>query len=456
MIEIRVPKLNNNDASYLLVEWIAKDGEAVREGDPLVVLETSKAAEELAAEADGVLHRLLPEGADCSPGQPIAQLHSPNTSLDAPASATPAALSGFSAEPSTGPVSTSASVAPGVRAETAAGDIVVTAPAQRAMEERGITLDQVRSLGKKLIRATDLDALAPASGSLTPTPGPLTAPAPTTGTPSAAAEASGAAGAAGEWVREADPGDLTGGDVAGGDLVDREPAGGEVVELSRGQRRTAEVVEKSHREIPAAYTVIKVDVTDALLAARGLTREHRVLIGVTELVIEALGGLREQYPMFFASPVGGRAARQATAVHVGVTVDVGRGLFIPVVRDADSRPIGDLARALSEHRKTAMNGAFREDDLSGGTITLTLHTDDAVILAIPVVFPGQTCALALTAPQAEVVPQRDGELLVRKTVSLGLAYDHRFINGRESAEFLRTIKTALEGRRHDGTAGGGN
>jgi 2-oxoglutarate dehydrogenase E2 component (dihydrolipoamide succinyltransferase) len=380
VIEIRVPKLNNNDTAYLLVEWLAKDGQAVRDGDPLAVLETSKAAEELAADGEGILRRLLPEGAECAPGQPIAQLRSPTDAPepDAPEPDAPEAL--------TEPPEPSPEPSP----EPDTGGIVVTAPARRVMDARGITMDQVRTLGKKIVRAADLDALADAG----------------------------------------------------------------VIELSRAQRRTAEVVEASHREIPAAYTVVKADVTEALRAARALTRELRVLIGVPELVIEALGGLLDRFPLFFATPVGGRAARPATAVHVGVTVDIGRGLFIPVVRDAGTRPLGDLARDLSAHRRTAMNGAFREDDLSGGTITLTLHTDDAVILAVPVVFPGQTCALALTAPQAEVVPQRDGELRVRKTVGLGLAYDHRFINGRDSAEFLGAIKTALEGRRHDGIAGG--
>lgn len=74
MNEIRVPKLNNNDAAYLLVEWTAEDGQAVRAGEPLAVLETSKAAEELAAEEDGTLQRLLEAGAECAPGQLIARL----------------------------------------------------------------------------------------------------------------------------------------------------------------------------------------------------------------------------------------------------------------------------------------------------------------------------------------------------------------------------------------------
>ncbi|GAA4219561.1 pyruvate/2-oxoglutarate dehydrogenase complex dihydrolipoamide acyltransferase (E2) component [Streptosporangium album] len=75
---------------------------------------------------------------------------------------------------------------------------------------------------------------------------------------------------------------------------------------------------------------------------------------------------------------------------------------------------------------------------------VTLHADAAVIMAVPVVFPGQICALSLTAPHPEVVETRDGGFAVRKVVNLGLAYDHRYVNGRESAEFLGALRTALE------------
>ncbi|MGW0203320.1 lipoyl domain-containing protein, partial [Nonomuraea sp. NPDC003201] len=87
MTELRVPKLNNNDTEYLLVEWLAEDGAGVVKGDPVVVLETSKAAEELMAEADGVLRRTAETGATCRPGDVIA--HISDSSAPPPAGAPP-------------------------------------------------------------------------------------------------------------------------------------------------------------------------------------------------------------------------------------------------------------------------------------------------------------------------------------------------------------------------------
>ncbi|WP_067171718.1 2-oxo acid dehydrogenase subunit E2 [Microtetraspora niveoalba] len=405
MSEFRVPKLNNNDSAYVLVEWLAEDGAAVRAGDPLVTVETSKAVEELAAEEAGVLRRLVPAGAECSPGQAIARLLAPG---EQPAGAAPEVRP---AEPGAAP-------------DTATpGDVVITAPARKLIDELGVSPDEIRALGRKVVRRADLEHLAAGGTREDPPPrGPADAGrSPTPGLP-------------------ATPG---GEDVHG-------PGGagaGELITLSRAQRRTAEVVERSRREIPSAFTLMNVDVTDALPLTRDLTRRLRVLVGLPELVVKALGGLLDAFPLFFATPAGDLRARRATAADVGVTVDVGRGLFVPVVRDPGGRSLAEIARDLTGFRRTALEGTFRESDLDGGAITLTLHTRDGVAVATPIVFPGQTCALALTAPRSEVVQDGAG-FAVRKICGLGLSYDHRFVNGREAAEFLGAIRAALESPGH--------
>ncbi|TDD01104.1 lipoyl domain-containing protein, partial [Nonomuraea diastatica] len=77
MVEIRVPKLNSNDSAYVLVAWLARDGAAVRAGEVVAEVETSKTVEELVSEYDGVLTQLMPAGRDIAPGDPIARVTSP-------------------------------------------------------------------------------------------------------------------------------------------------------------------------------------------------------------------------------------------------------------------------------------------------------------------------------------------------------------------------------------------
>ncbi|MEN3538903.1 2-oxo acid dehydrogenase subunit E2 [Microbispora sp. ZYX-F-249] len=387
MTEFRVPKLNNNDTSYILVEWLAGDGQQVRDGEPIVLLETSKATEEVEAPADGVLRRLVAEGAECEPGQVIARLLG---SADEPVRE----AAGQTTDGN--PHGTDTPAPPG----DAAG-VVVTGPARDLIEAHGIAMERVYALGRKVIRRSDVEELL---GGQEPSPAADDAPA---------------AGDDAQWIT-----------------------------LSRAQQRTAEVVERSRREIPAAFTAMNVDVTEVLSLARDLTRKLRALVGLPEMVVKATGGLLDRFPMFFAEPGSdtrgpGLRARRAVTADVGVTVDVGQGLFIPVVRDAGNRTLAEIAADLAGFRTTALSGSFRERDLRGGAITLTLHTHDGIVFAVPIVFPGQTCALSLTAPRSEVVQDGTG-FAVRKTATLGLAYDHRYINGRDAAEFLRELRTALE------------
>ncbi|MEO3807565.1 2-oxo acid dehydrogenase subunit E2 [Sphaerisporangium sp. B11E5] len=526
MTEIRVPKLNNNDAQYVLVEWIAKDGAPVRRGDPLAVLETSKATEEITAEGDGLLAHLLAEGADCEPGQLIARLSPtglPPLTLPAPDLSTvpesPAALTtvpgspaGLSTEPgspaglSTGPGSAvglttvpespaglSAVLSPadlaslpaspaalvpadlpagtGVPAPADApppgldpggrpltgptgppapeggeplrppGGPVITSKARALMERYGISDEAVRALGKKIVRESDVESLAagpPRPGTTTYAEGSLAAGPQGPGT-TTYPEGSLAAGAPEPGTTADARGSLAAGAPGPGAAADA----GATLALSRAQRRTADVVALSHRTIPPAYTVMKVDIGPALAEGRARTRELRTLIGPTELLVRAIASLHDRFPLFFATPVDGGSVRPSEAAHVGVTFDVGKGLVIPVVRDAAALGLKEISRTLLDFRVRAMRGELREKDLGGANIVLTLHNEPGVVLAVPIVFPGHTCALALAAPHPEVVPDGDGGFTAREVVHIGAAYDHRVLNGRDVILFLTALRDAL-------------
>ncbi|WP_066361593.1 2-oxo acid dehydrogenase subunit E2 [Herbidospora mongoliensis] len=354
MTEFRIPKLNNNDDSYILVEWLAADGQEVKQGDPLVVIETSKTAEELESPVDGLLTIKVHSG-DCAPGQLIA------------------AIGSF--------VEVVEPVVPEIPPfESGEIDIVITRPAQVLIERHGITLERVRALGKKVIRAEDVETLS-------------------------------------------DP--------------------REIVRLPKAQRQAADVVAMSHQTIPAAFTVVKADVTDTGKLTRDLSKHARTLIGLSELLVKAVADQRAAFPRLFAEWLGDGRIRLAEGSHVGVTIDVGKGLFVPVVRDADARPLDAVARELMDYRMTALRGSFRERDLVGANIAVTLHTEPGVELAVPIIYPGHVAALSLASAQQEVQPSDEG-FTVRQTVRIGLAFDHRVVNGRDAALFLGAVKRLLE------------
>ncbi|RFS86623.1 pyruvate dehydrogenase [Actinomadura spongiicola] len=267
---------------------------------------------------------------------------------------------------------------------------VITAPARALLDELSLDHDVVNGLDVKVVRRADVERLAAAHA------------------PSRADASDGA------------------------------------VELSPAQRAVARTVETSHRTIPAAYSVIQVDVDAVLRRAAALTESLRRLVGLPEFVVCAAARLHGRFPEIFATPVDGLRLRPATAAHVGVTIDVGRGLFVPVIADASSLGIAEIVEAFTGFRRTAISGAFRERDLAGANLVVALHQDRDIVSAVPIVFPGRLCALSLAGTRREVRLDADGTATAHTVVNIGLAYDHRFVNGREATLFLQDLKDALE------------
>ena len=132
------------------------------------------------------------------------------------------------------------------------------------------------------------------------------------------------------------------------------------------------------------------------------------------------------------------------AADVGVTIDVGRGLHVPVLRAVQSTPVRDLAAQLMAYRMTALRGTFRAADLTGATILLALHTDDDVTHAVPSSSPAPPARCPLPAARPNCSSTPPARSTQRTVVQLGLAYDHRIINGRDAVAFLRDLSALLQ------------
>lgn len=365
MIDVEVPKLNTNDADYVLTDWLVEEGRWVRPGDPIAVVETSKAAEELVSEQGGVLHRVVPESSECRGGDVIGHLFGSEEEhrlfvLERTASAeTPAAA---------GPL--------------------LTEPARALAERHGIPLAELDGHGRAVIRESDVRRLLAERG-----------PAP-----------------------ESD--------------VD-------IHEPDRVQRAVAATVTESHRSIPAAFTAIVVNVDAALGEAARLSSADDTWVGLPELLVAAVGALYREFPICYGRPLDDGTVALPRGAHVGVTIDVGKGLKVPVIRDAQERSVAEIADALMDFRIRAVRDTLRPADLEGGNILISLNNEEDVVMATPLVMPGQVCALSLAGTRQELVLGADGTPESHSIVHIGLAYDHRFVNGRDAILFLRAVRAGL-------------
>lgn len=221
------------------------------------------------------------------------------------------------------------------------------------------------------------------------------------------------------------------------------PADRRTYVLDRVQQGTAAVVTRAHKEVPAAFTAVEVGV-DALLARlRLLSEESGAEVGVPEAVVKAVAAAHDRFGHLFGSLVDERTVALAETPHVAVTIDAGRGLYTPVIRDCASRSITEIADDLMDFRMKAWRGGdFTTSELDGGTITISINTEADVVFVQPIVMWPQLCMLSVGGLRRQLA-LHDGVLATTTVVVLGLAYDHRVVNGAEAVAFLRAVADNL-------------
>jgi 2-oxoglutarate dehydrogenase E2 component (dihydrolipoamide succinyltransferase) len=215
---------------------------------------------------------------------------------------------------------------------------------------------------------------------------------------------------------------------------------------SRVQGAVADLVSRAHREIPVAYVAVRVVVDTLEQVVFESAERHDVVLGPAEVLVKAVATLVGEFPRFFGSLRDDGSVEVARSAHVGVTTDVGTGLYVPVIHEPEKLSLVAVAETLMDYRIKAMRGAFSARELSGGNITVSLQDDPDVVVAQPIVVPGQAAVVCLCGTREELFLDDAGELGRRRCVNLGLAYDHRIVNGSAAVLFLRAVKSVLETR----------
>jgi pyruvate/2-oxoglutarate dehydrogenase complex dihydrolipoamide acyltransferase (E2) component len=194
--------------------------------------------------------------------------------------------------------------------------------------------------------------------------------------------------------------------------------------------------------VPAAFTALEVRVDHAIERVRAVSEETGCEIGLAEVVVKAVAVARPAFPTLFGRVLDEKTVALADTADIAVTVDAGNGLYTPVLRDCASRPVGELADDLMDFRLKALRGEFTARELDGGAIGVSLNLEPGVSVVAPIVLWPQLCMVSVAGPLPRVLPV-DGTTVPATVVTLGLAYDHRVINGREAIAFLRAVGDSL-------------
>jgi pyruvate dehydrogenase E2 component (dihydrolipoamide acetyltransferase) len=139
----------------------------------------------------------------------------------------------------------------------------------------------------------------------------------------------------------------------------------------------------------------------------------------------------------------GAAIEHLAEINLGIAMDTARGLLVPVIKGADQLNLQSFGKEFRQHAAGAQSGQLHPDDLVGGTFTITNLGNLDVDGFTPVINLPEAAILGIGRIQDKVIPV-DGEIKIRKMITLSLVFDHRIIDGAPAARFLQKVKYYIE------------
>jgi pyruvate dehydrogenase E2 component (dihydrolipoamide acetyltransferase) len=404
--EVKLPRLGQGMESGTIVRWLKTEGDAVAKGEPLYELDTDKVTQEVEAESDGVLLKIVVADGEVDVGTTVgiigaqdedvaallagAQAGNGDGAAPAPAAtAEPAPVS--AAEAPTAPAP-EPEAAPAPRAE---GERVKASPlARRIAREGGLDLAQIVGTGPEgRVIAEDVEkaAVRPAAAAA----------------PSALPEF-------------------------------------EVVELTSTRKTIARRLTEAW-QAPVFQLTVTADASE-LVATRErmveLMREGETKPTVSDVLTRLVASALVRHRPINANFVEGRLHRFAAA-NVGLAVAAPSGLVVPVIRDADRKSVQQIAADRADIVGRARDGKLKLTDLEGGTFTISNLGMYGIEQFVAVLNPPQVAILAVGSIEDRPAAI-DGDFAIVPTMTMTLTCDHRAIDGSEGAEFLRDVKAFVE------------
>jgi 2-oxoglutarate dehydrogenase E2 component (dihydrolipoamide succinyltransferase) len=239
--------------------------------------------------------------------------------------------------------------------------------------------------------------------------------------------------------------------AAGATAAAAEPAGPELRPHSVLRKRIAERMIASQMTSAHVLTVTEVDMS-AVVAHRAASKEAYARDGVkltlSAYFVSALAAALRRFPEMNASFTEEGMLLHAD-VNIGLAVSLGDGgLIVPVVKKADSLSLIETARRIDDLANSARAGKLGNDDVRGGTFTLTNYGTTGSLIAAPIINQPQIGILGAGSLQKRPIVVANAEgvdaIAIRAMVYLSLVFDHRALDGEAASRFLRGVKEGLE------------
>jgi len=220
----------------------------------------------------------------------------------------------------------------------------------------------------------------------------------------------------------------------------------EVVSMTRLRRTVAERLVQAQRNAALLTTFNEIDMTAVLSLRKELGEafqaKHGAKLGFMSFFVKAAVEALRAVPQVNAE-IRGNEIIYYKYCDLGVAIGGGKGLVVPVLRNAERLSFAEVELAIADLAKRARDSKLKPEELQGGTFTISNGGVYGSLLSTPIVNPPQSGVLGMHAIQERPIAH-EGQVVIRPMMYVALTYDHRLVDGREAVTFLRRIKEFVE------------
>ena len=407
-IELKVPEVGESITEVMVGTWKKQEGDAVAADDSIVEIESDKATVELPAPTSGTITKVLKgSGEKAVVGEVIGYMEPAAVGVGAAQSAAP--------QPTVGVKRTDGTTTIGSVQPPAAPVMPprVMPSAARVLGEAGVPAEAVSGTGPGG-RVSKADAVA-----ATMAPPPAVKPAAPAAKPPMVASVAAARGGSREERYQL---------------------------ISPIRQRIAERLVEAQQQAALLTTFNECDMS-AVMALRGKFKDqfqerYGVKLGFMSFFVRAAVEALRAVPQVNAE------YREPHIVYrdycdIGIAVGGGKGLVVPVIRNAELLSFSQIEQTIGEFARRASENKLKLEELQGGTFTISNGGVYGSMLSTPIINPPQSGILGLHSIQDRPVAL-NGQVVIRPMMYLALTYDHRLVDGREAVTFLKRIKDTIE------------
>ena len=409
-IELRVPEVGESISEVTIGDWLKQVGDLVERDEPVVVIETDKVTVELLAPSRGKLQSMLLAKGSPAKVKDLVGLMEEVTQGASESPKVPAAKELLAQAPAELPpyrdVMPTENAIPSTRAPVLRNE----GQASAAQTEGAWASPSARRARAELEAhgPAEFAALPKDSGGVAKSPPPMPRPS--------------------------------------AELRPQSTHEEEVVPMSPFRRTIAErlVRAKNTAALLTTFNEVDLSVVQELRSRyqEVFQKRYGVKLGFMSFFVKAVVEALKQVPVLNAE------LRETDIVYknyfdIGIAVGGGRGLVVPVIRNAEHLGLAEVERTIADFGKRAKENKLELEELTGGTFTISNGGVYGSMLSTPIVNPPQSGILGLHAIQDRPVA-RDGQVVIRPMMYVALTYDHRIVDGREAVTFLRLVKEFIE------------